>query len=350
MTVDEPLPGFVKPVRVYSQIPAPTMSGTKVHLSYLEAGKEQSFDVDLVRPIHFEKIVVASVYETLPAFPGPPVPLSSIRNFALKSYKKAKTIGLSLRPSVSLDMPILDRRSEDPNNMAHLLMDVIPYFLFAQRIVGADARLLLRKTAAPFSQLLQAFDIHPIHENRRITANFIKIRGTRGLALHDLPGIFDCNAVNFIPDAYSGFNFESDMRFDKIFMARRAPRGLINQAETEILLEKFGYKTVYFEDYSIREQLSIGAQAKHVVAIHGAAMSFLIMNKSIDSVIELFPPHVYHQLFPVCLSPHVGYYAQLLPEFDPRVAHSGWGSILYFKNRSFHVNTNVLEKLLSELH
>jgi Glycosyltransferase 61 len=350
MTVEEPLPAFVRPVKIYSQIPAPSMSRTKVHLSYLESGKEQSSVIDLMRPIHFENIVVSSVYEKLPAFAGPPAPLNSVRNIALNSYQKTKAIARSLSPSVSLEMPVLDRRNEDPNNMAHLLMDVIPYFLYARRVLGMDARLLLRKIAPPFAQLLREFDIYPIHEYRRLAAHFIKIRGSRGLALHDLPGIFDCNGINFIPDVYSEFNFESDVRFDKIFMARRAPRGLTNQAETAALLEKFGYKTVFFEDYSIREQLSIGAQAKHVVAIHGAAMSFLIMNKSIDSVIELFPPHVYHQLFPVCLSPRVAQYAQVLPEFDPRIPHSGWDSVLYFKNRSFRANTEQLEKLLSTLH
>lgn len=349
-TVDKPLPAFVKPVEVHSQTTAPPVSGTKVHLNYLESGTHHSIVVDAIRPTRFEKIAVSSVYETLPAFVHPSAPLDSMRNIVRNLFHRAKAIGLSISPPVSFEMPILDMRSLEPNNIAHLLLDIVPYFLYARRVLGADSRLLLRRTAPLFVQLLHAFDIYPIHEYGRVTARFIKIRGTRGLALHDLSGTFDCYGISFLPDAYSEFNFASDLRFDKIFMARRAPRSLKNQAATAALLEKFGYKTVFFEDYSIQDQLSIGAQAKHVVAVHGAAMSFLVMNKSIDSVIELLPPHVYHDLFPVCLGPRVAHYAQVIPEFDPRVPHSGWEAIAHFKNNSFSIDTNLLGKLLSDLH
>jgi capsular polysaccharide biosynthesis protein len=142
----------------------------------------------------------------------------------------------------------------------------------------------------------------------------------------------------------------SSIGFERVFLARRGPRGLINQAEIEALVSRYGYKTVFMEDYSIHDQLSIGARAKHVVAVHGAAMSFLVMNQNIDSVIELLPPNVYHELFPVCLSPRVGRYEQIIPEFDQAVAHSGWQTIVRFKNARFSTDAKLLENCLSEMH
>ena len=183
-----------------------------------------------------------------------------------------------------------------------------------------------------------------------MSGDIIKIRGTRGLSVYDLFGIDDCHGINFMPDTYTEMDFPSSLTFDRIFMARRAPRDLENQLEMERITERYGYKTVFLEDYSIRDQLGIGAQAKHVIAVHGAAMSFLLMSKRIDSLIEILPPNVYHDVFPICLSPRVVRYEQIIPNFDERVAHSGWEAISYFKNRRFSVSVKLVECLLSEIH
>ena len=103
------------------------------------------------------------------------------------------------------------------------------------------------------------------------------------------------------------------------------------------------------EDFSIPDQISIGAHARHVVAIHGAAMAFLALNRGIDSLIELSPPHVYHSLYPLTLGSRVRKYFLVIQEFDERVIYSGWEAILYFKNRPFKVNLGLLERALTEV-
>jgi hypothetical protein len=350
MMDSEALPAFIKPVKVHLETSAPSMGGTKVGVSYCEAGSSRRISVATMRPIYFEKLVVSSVYETLPSFYDSYVPLNGIRSLARNGLYACNRIGLSVRKPVILSTPVLDMRELYPNNMAHLLLNMIPYYLLAKRALGPDIKVLLLNVKEPFASLLSTFGIHPLHENRRVTADIIKIRGTRGLAVFDLFGSRDCEGIDFVPDAYSEMDFSSHLKFDRIFLARRAPRNLDNQAEMEKLAGKYGYKTIFLEDYSIREQLSIGAQAKHVIAVHGAAMSFLLMNRKIDSLIELFPPHVYDDIFSKCLSPRVGRYEQIIADFDARVAHSGWSAILYFKNRNFSANTNLVEQLLSEIH
>jgi hypothetical protein len=96
--------------------------------------------------------------------------------------------------------------------------------------------------------------------------------------------------------------------------------------------------------------LNIGAQAKHVVAIHGAAMSFLIMGKRIDSIVEFLPANNYAAGFPVALGSRARHYEQIIPSFDRIVQHVGWPAIDSFKNLPFAVDTSLLAKRLSNIH
>ncbi len=326
------------------------MSGANVGLHYFEDGKYIKTSAPVFRPTHFDKIVVSSIFETTPISAFPDVPSDSVRNIARNGFYACKKLGLSVRKPVTMPWPVLDMRIWTPHNMAHLLLDIIPIYLHAKHVVGPELRLLSRRVMAPFSTLLNIFQIYPVHEDRRVSGNIIKVRATRGLSAYDLFGIDGCNGISFVPEIYSEMDFASPVRVPKVFMARRAPRNLENQVQVEALVDKFGYETRFFEDYPVRDQLSIGSQAKHVIAVHGAAMSFLATNKRIDSVIELLPPNVHHGLFPICLGSRVSRYEQIIPEVDRRVAHSGWEGISHYKNRQFSVNLDLLEQLLSEIH
>ena len=337
-------------VKVLSEEPMPVVPPAAVNVHYFEAGQYKTF-VDHMRvPTYFDKIVVSTVHEVAPGLPRPPLELASPRSLARSTYRTARSVARSLRPRRVLPSPTLDTRRQPPNNMAHLLVDLIPYALHARRVVGPDLTFLFRKLDKPYAELLDVFGIVPRVETGEVEADVIKVRGTRGLSVYDLLGTFDCTGMNFLPNVYSTFEFPSSIKLERIFLARRGPRSLGNQAEIEAVVSKHGYEIVFMEDHSVSEQLSIGAHAKHVVAIHGAAMSFLIGAKQIDSVVELLPPHVYHAGFPVCLSPRVARYELIIPSFDPAVAHSGWETIAHFKSLPFSVDARLLDRLLSELH
>jgi hypothetical protein len=241
-------------------------------------------------------------------------------------------------------------REFEPNNIAHLMVDVIPYYYFARGAIGSEITAVFRSIREPFLSWLKLFNVSLICENRRMSGEIIKICGTRGLAVHDLLSTFDCNGIQFFPDTYSKVTFASDFGNERIFLARRAPRNLQNQAEVEELTREYGYSTVFMEDYSPNVQLGLAAQAKYVIALHGAAMSLLLLNDRIESIIEIFPPNVYDRMFPACLGRRVARYEQIVSDFDRRVAHSGWDVILSFKNQPFSVPLKLLQKLLSEIH
>jgi hypothetical protein len=351
MTTDQPSANSLKPVKILSEIDAPPMTVSSVGLHYVEAGQAKNFSVPTMRPVYFDKIVVSTVFETLPAFEAALAPNNSLRNVARNAVFTARNLRASSAKPVTFPTPVLDMRAIEPHNIAHLLTDIIPYYLLAKTAVGSDIILLLsRQVKGTFADLLTAFHIVPIAESRRVAGEILKLRGTRGLSVFDLPETFDCRGINFAPNIYDAFNFPFTLNFDKIFLARRAPRNLGNQDEVEALVAAYGYKTIYLEDYTIAEQLGIGAHTKHVIAVHGAAISLLLLNKKVDSIIELFPPNVHHELFPVALGEKVIRYEQIVPDFDPRIAHNGWQAILPFKSRNFSVDVTLLGRLLSEIH
>jgi len=343
-------PPYAKPVKILSEAIAPPMDSISVTLHYFEAGTYKKKTVKNMRPTYFDEIVISSVFETLPAYSYPFAPFNSARNFARNGLYAYKQLGASIGKPVVLSNPVLDMRFLGPNNIAHLLIEIIPYYMIAREAVGPEIRMLLHSVGEPFSSLLKRFHVSCIWEDRRVTGEIVKISGTRGLAVHDLLRTFECSGISFAPDVYANIDVGTGPRFERVFLARRAPRNLENQMEIESITNKYGYTTIFMEDYSVQEQIGIGAQARHVVAIHGAAMSFLLMNKSIDSLIEVFPPNVYHQLFPVSLGHRVIRYEQIISDFDPKIAHCGWEAISYFKSRKFSLNGPLLNKVLSEIH
>jgi Glycosyltransferase 61 len=339
-------------VKIISEETPPPVGPISVAVHYLESGIQKTITVQMKLPTYFDSIVVSIVPEILPSLSKPQIGLSSLRDMARFGYHTARNFEASILPPLVMRRPIFDTRSWEPNNMAHLLLDLIPYSLYARRAVGPEVGILFRKLGKRFCQLLEIFGIIPIFERRRVEADVVNIRGTRGLAVYDLklPHTFDCFGISFVPDVYSEMDFSSSTKWERVFLARRGPRSLINGSEVEEIVARFGYRTVFMEDYSLLEQLSIGAQAKHVVAIHGAAMSFLIMSRRIDSIIELLPQNNYAAGFPVALGSRVREYVQIIPSFDRNVQHVGWPAIVGFKDLPFAVDTSLLGKLLSSIH
>ena len=52
-----------------------------------------------------------------------------------------------------------------------------------------------------------------------------------------------------------------------------------------ITLKNYGFRTIYFEDYSVTDQIKITQSSSHIIAIHGAGM----INCNFCKFLELFP-------------------------------------------------------------
>lgn len=67
--------------------------------------------------------------------------------------------------------------------------------------------------------------------------------------------------------------------YERVFVARRGNRSLINNDEVIKFLEERGFKTLYFEDLSLEEEWSIARNAKEAVVVAGAASGNFVLNR-----------------------------------------------------------------------
>lgn len=326
------------------------MRSVLVGVHYFQGGEYRKTSVKAMRPTYFDSVVVSSTCGVLPGTKFSAVPFTSIRNLCKNILFLSRRMSALLAGEVIVPTPVLDMREFEPNNIAHLLADVIPYYYLARSARGCPITVIFRSVKEPFRSWLTLFGVTFICEHRRIKAEILKIFGTRGLAAHDLFQTFDCNGIQFAPTAYSEMEHTAAPCSERVFLARRPPRSLENQAEVESLIMQYGYRIVFMEDYSQAEQIGIAAHTRHVVALHGAAMALLLLNNRIDSVIEIFPPNIYTQMFPACLGDRVATYEQIVCGYDHDVAHSGWAAISSFKNCTFSVDLDLLAQLLAGIH
>jgi hypothetical protein len=339
----------VKSVSIRDRKPVPT-NQCDVDLLYAVNGKRVDRRATLYRPTKFDEIVAAVVDDDTSSIPTGEIPrLNSPRDAARFAYRMLRDLRARMEQPMRSEKPLFDTRSFEPNNFSHLLIDIIPLCRFANNALGGNVRHVFRKVEGPFRELLDIFEIDVMLTERRVGGSIVRIRGTRGLSAYDMLGTFDVPAITVIPDIYDDVSFKSTRQADKIFIGRRGHRSLLNNADVVQFLARQGYETIYMEDHPVREQLEIAASAKHVVAVHGAGMGALVLNKSLESVVELLPPHVFHQHFPISLSRNVKRYAVVMPEYDEAVPQSGWPALVAYKHSPFSVDLPSLERALAKV-
>jgi len=80
---------------------------------------------------------------------------------------------------------------------------------------------------------------------------------------------------------------------DKIFVSRRkaTTRRITNEDEVEKYLTDKGFKTVFLEDLSFKEQVLLFNNAGIIISVHGASLANLLFCKRNTEVVEIFPPN-----------------------------------------------------------
>lgn len=83
----------------------------------------------------------------------------------------------------------------------------------------------------------------------------------------------------------------------RVYVARRGRRRVVNEAELEPVLRRFGFRIEAMEGKSLDEQIAIVAGAEAIVAPHGAALSHMIHAADRAVVIECMPPGYFNPSF-----------------------------------------------------
>jgi len=314
-----------------------------------EAGKKEQ-RLQMPHHIKLERLVTYVIDSVAERSKLPLPRVNSFKSFAILIRNALVNSINSVSKPTRYSNLVYDLRGVEPNNISHLMLEIIPICLHVRNVTNQDVHFLLDKVAEPFQKLLDVFGISPILTYNQIDAPLVKVVATKELAAYDLSVFFEMQTFKFLLDIYDGYKFSSGLEgMEKIFIARRGARGLLNLAEVEALLDEYGYKTIFMEDYSMEVKLGIAAEAKDIVAIQGAAMGLFAINKRVNTLIEIAAPSVYHSVFPATLGQNVKKYIQIMPYFDSRALYNEWGAILEQKSRSFTADIEQLAEALKSV-
>ncbi|OQW68208.1 MAG: hypothetical protein BVN34_10555 [Proteobacteria bacterium ST_bin12] len=337
---------FVKDVKILNE----DTVHTENQLVTLIVGSSSPFTTEVVsvkNPFITDKLVTLLIEDKVSAQLHDFDSLKSISSLARGVRNALLNRYYLLSPAHKIQSTIFDVRSIEPNNIAHLIVHIIPLCLYVRSIVGSDIQFLFRKVSPSFKKLLAEFGIIPLSINKKIQGTFVRLYAKHRLARYNILDNHSCHPSTFLSNIYDQYQFKSPLiNKKKLFISRRGARGLLNHDETAVMLEQRGYETIFMEDYNMSEQLGIASEASHVVAVHGASMGMLVLNKHIENLIEIMPPNVYEEYFGIALAGCVQKHIQIISSFDEEVAYNGWSAIVHFKNKPFSVNLSQLSYAL----
>lgn len=89
--------------------------------------------------------------------------------------------------------------------------------------------------------------------------------------------------------AYFEPKFSGNLNFPNIYISRNKAkyRKVINESEIMPLLNKFNFEVIFFEDYSVAEQIEMCYHAENIVSIHGANLTNVLFMQPGKNVLEL---------------------------------------------------------------
>jgi len=221
------------------------------------------------------------------------------------SSSLASRVKKKIKPSVELDLnaslgsggAVVDLRLRSPNNWAHAFTNHFPVALLARQFLEeqgyTDTYVLLPELIS--GKIVELFTLSGFFvENtdqpvRGRVCQFsvdpwISIRGER-------VDIVSKYAVNH---ALSELMHQDSCVSDKVYLARKDSRKIINESEIDHVIDQAGFSKIYMEDLTLEEQLSTLTFASEIVAVHGASLGPLILRALHPSkqlkLIEIFSP------------------------------------------------------------
>ena len=125
--------------------------------------------------------------------------------------------------------------------------------------------------------------------------DFIKSREVvecRSLVMpsHTAPsGHFNDDAIRGVRHLLLSAYGDTSGQEERLYISRRRAgrRRIINEAEVETVLHRFGFTTLHAEELSFEEQVRICSRARYIVSNHGAGLTNMLFMTEGGSVLEL---------------------------------------------------------------
>jgi hypothetical protein len=220
---------------------------------------------------------------------------------------------------------IFDARYETDKNIAHILENVCTNVLLAKQHLSeylnrpVEINVVLKENVSELARdLFDTLGIPTLCTNFEVYGDIVDVIHNPHYRLYGVEAeLFNLEFKNYERDTP-----------DRVFIARRGSRQLINNDEVIKFLAQKGFTTYYFEDLTASEKWSIARNAKVAVAVHGAGTGNFIFNRSGLApqaekesglrIIELFSPsftiHTYRQFSAILNGRWCGVRGQITPE------------------------------------
>jgi hypothetical protein len=179
----------------------------------------------------------------------------------------------------------VDLRHEQFANWSHHLNQHVPFALKARELLGEPVTIVLPAAMKRFIVALHDFfGFAVLTTDAPVRGRLVWRDLAPGTSLRGLRAVL----IAGVPLPFAAPDIDRD---ERLFVSRKDSRRIRNEAEIAPLLARFGYRTVYLEDHAPGEQIAMIRAARHIVAIHGAALAPLMFHPGGDrlNLIELLP-------------------------------------------------------------
>jgi capsular polysaccharide biosynthesis protein len=177
------------------------------------------------------------------------------------------------------------------HNFYHWMIDILPRIAPLARL-GIKADFYLIDCLSPFQQtVLSSLGIEP---HQLVQPHSRLLVEADELIVPSLPTPACIRELGVILAEAMGVVYHEQERRIYISRRRTGTRTIDNEDELEILLATLGFETHYMETYPLATQAQLLADAKIVVAPHGAGLANLLFARKGASVVEIVPAGRYN--------------------------------------------------------
>jgi capsular polysaccharide biosynthesis protein len=172
----------------------------------------------------------------------------------------------------------------------HWVCDALPRIFLVKEQLASGTLLIPEQYSAPYyMETLEAFRIGQIkripidtycHVERLITPEQPAVSGEHS------PQV-TCLLREQLLAHFRGF-FSGKHNYPNVYISRNKAkyRKVLNEDQVIEVLEKFDFKILFFEDYSMKEQVEIAYNARNLVSLHGANLTNVLYMQPGGNVLE----------------------------------------------------------------
>jgi len=239
---------------------------------------------------------------------------------------------------------------EHNENYCHFLFEGLPRLHILERCgIGSDVPVYANAKRAYQRDLLPFFGVPPA---RLISSSAHPLIQAKRLWVPTYPGYqgkFPQEAVDYLRGIIlPKLEAESPLRrlSRKLYISRRdsTSRRILNEAEVETRLQALGFECLCLSDLPVLKQLRAFAEARVVVAAHGASLTNIAFCAAGASMIEIFPQD-FHSVCYQDLAPKVGVKPSWLRAASVQVGSGGLAQDLTITEQAYQ---NIIALLHDE--